>query len=190
VSFVTLAEVRPLVDAESLSDSELQAVIDREEASLAARVGALAGARTVRFYASAGDAAVLVPRATSLVAVVDGGGTVDPASLRFDERTGVLARITGYWTNPIDVTFTPTDAADVKRVLIDLVRSVVTETGYDSETMDGYSYNRGDAPARMARDRLIASLLRQWPQVTATSVRVASSFGPVPAGNVRSWYRP
>ena len=67
-SLTSITEVRALVRSR-LSDSDLQAVIDREEAWLAGRVGALTGARTDTFTPGFGDTPLyLRRRAESVVA--------------------------------------------------------------------------------------------------------------------------
>ena len=74
-SVVSIAEVRALVNSR-LSDVDLQAVIDREEAWLAGRVGALVGERTDTFRPGLGDTTLYLRRRAESVVVTDDGVTL------------------------------------------------------------------------------------------------------------------
>ena len=74
-SFVSIAEVRALVRSR-LSDTDLQVVIDREEAWLAGKVGTLTGARTDTYRPSPGDQPVYLQRLSGSVVVTDDGVTL------------------------------------------------------------------------------------------------------------------
>ena len=174
MSLVTLSEVRALVET-GLTDVDLQAVLDREEGWLAARVGALTGARTDTFWPGLTDTPIYLSRRAAAVVVTDNALTVAPADLRFVPDSGMLRRITGAWTGPVAVTYTPTDADTIKRAVIELVRGTLAETGNDAETLGDYSYTRGDAAVRLSRLGLVRSVLLRRP---AYSTRLRSSLEP------------
>jgi len=174
MSLVTLGEVRALVET-GLTDVDLQAVIDREEGWLAGRIGALSGERTETFSPGRRDTPIYLSRRAASVVVTDDALTVAPADLRFVPESGLIRRITGAWTGPVTVTYTPTDADAVKRVVIELVRGTVTETGSDAETIGDYSYTRGDAAVRLSRLALVRSVLLRRP---AYAARLRSSAEP------------
>ena len=174
MSLVTLGEVRALVETD-LSDVDLQAVLDREEGWLAGRIGALTGARTDVFSPGHGDTPIYLSRRTASVVVTDNALAVAAADLRFVPTSGMVRRTRGFWTGPVAVTYTPTDADAVKRAVIELVRGTVAETGNDAETIGDYSYTRGDAAVRLSRLAVVRSVLLRRP---AYSVRLRSSLEP------------
>jgi hypothetical protein len=174
MSLVTLSEVRALVET-SLTDVDLQAVLDREEGWLAARIGALTGARTDTFSPGLTDTPIYLSRRAASVVVTDNALSVAAADLRFVPESGMVRRITGAWTGPVAVTYTPTDADTVRRAVIELVRGTVTETGSDAESIGDYSYSRGAAVVRLGRLALVRSVLLRRP---ASSVRLRSSLEP------------
>ena len=171
---MTLGEVRALVDTD-LSDVDLQAVLDREEGWLAGRIGALTGARTDTFSPGLGDTPIYLSRRTTSVVVADNTQAVLAADLRFAPTSGMVRRTRGFWTGPVAVTYTPTDADTVKRAVIELVRGTLAETGNDAETIGDYSYTRGDAPVRLSRLAVVRSVLLRRP---AYSVRLRASLEP------------
>ena len=174
MSLVTLSEVRALVET-GLTDVDLQAVLDREEGWLAGRIGALTGARTDTFSPGLTDTPIYLWRRAASVVVTDNALSVAAADLRFVPESGMVRRITGTWTGPVAVTYTPTDADAVKRAVIEFVRGTVTETGNDAETLGDYSYTRGEAAVRLGRLALVRSVLLRRPAYT---VRLRSSLEP------------
>lgn len=174
MSLVTLSEVRALVET-GLTDVDLQAVIDREEGWLAARIGALTGVRTDTFSPGLTDTPIYLSRRAASIVVTDNALPVAAADLRFVPESGLVRRISGAWTGPVAVTSTPTDADAVKRAVIELVRGTLAETGSDAETLGDYSYTRGDAAVRVGRLALVRSVLLRRP---ASSVRLRSSLEP------------
>ena len=174
MSLVTLGEVRALVET-GLTDVDLQAVLDREEGWLAARIGALTGARTDTFSPGLTDTPIYLSRRAASVVVTDDSLTVAAVDLRFVPESGMIRRITGAWAGPVAVTYAPSDADAVKRAVIECVRGTVTETGNDAETIGDYSYTRGDAAVRLGRLALVRSVLLRRP---AYSVRLRSSAEP------------
>ena len=174
MSLVALSEVRALVET-GLSDVDLQTVIDREEGWLAARIGALTGARTDTFTPGLTDTPIYLSRRAASVVVTDNALPVAAADLRFVPESGMVRRIAGAWTGPVAVTYTPTDADAVKRAVIELVRGTLAETGNDAETIGDYSYTRGDAARRVGRLALLRSVLLRRP---AYAARLRSSAEP------------
>jgi hypothetical protein len=153
MAVLTLAEARALITT-ALGDSDLQAVIDREEAWLARRVGALSGSRSETFYTGDHDGPLLLRRPTSSVTVTDGGVAVDSDDMRLLRDGTVVERVTT-WQGPIVVvTYTPNDAAEVDRVLVELVRTTLSSSLFVSERIGDYSYQRGGGsdPVRQTRD--------------------------------------
>lgn len=178
-SVTSIAEVRALVTT-SLSDVDLQAIIDREEAWLTGLVGPLEGERTVTFRPTYSDGAMYLRRRTTDVALVeDGVALVPDTDYVFTPENGALRRGTVLlprtWGAIVTATFTPSDLADVKRAVIELVRGSLDETGYDSETIDGYSYTRGESAARTSRSELARSILLRRP---AYSTRIRGGWEP------------
>ncbi|HSW41757.1 MAG TPA: hypothetical protein VLM76_04540 [Patescibacteria group bacterium] len=171
---MTLSEVRPLVET-GLTDADLRAVIDREEGWLAGRIGALTGVRTDTFRPGLTDTPIYIPRRADSVVVTDNGQAVAPADLRFVPASGMVRRITGVWAGPVTVTYTPSDGDAVRRAVIELVRGTLAETGSDAETIGDYSYDRGDATARLGRGDLARSVLLRRP---AYAARLRSSLEP------------
>jgi len=184
-SFVSIAEVRALVRSR-LSDTDLQVVIDREEAWLAGKVGTLTGARTDTYRPSPGDQPVYLQRLSGSVVVTDDGVTlVADTDYLFTPSTGMILRASWVetvppwrqwplaWRGVVTVTSTPSDGAAVKRAIIELIRGTVGETGMDSETIGDYSYSRGASTGRVSRAALWRSILLRRP---AYSLRIHSAM--------------
>ena len=156
---LTTAEARALITT-SLSDSDLAAVIARQEAWLARRVGPLDGSRTETFITPAGTEVLQLARpavAGSIVAVDEGGAVTD-----FDLRGWAdVVRTSGSWTTTTEVSYTADDEAEVKEAIITLVRLAVTESGYQAEAIQGYSASTDHAMRRRMRYEAWRSLLRR-----------------------------
>jgi hypothetical protein len=185
VSFVSIAEVRALIKSR-LSDSDLQDVIDREEAWLAGKVGTLTGERTETYRPSPGDQPVYLQRRAESVVVTDDGVTlVADTDYLFTPSTGMIRRVSWVepvppwrqqplaWRGVVTVTSTPSDGAAVERAIIELIRGTVGETGLDSETIGDYSYTRGASAGRVSRTALWRSILLRRP---AYSLRIHSAM--------------
>ncbi len=174
MSLVSIAEVRALVRSR-LSDTDLQAVIDREEAWLAGRVGLLSGVRTETYRPGLGDTPLYLRRRAESVLVTDDGVTLTAdTDYLFSPSTGELRRTAaGAWSGTVTATWTPTDESAVKRAVIELVRLAVGETGFDSETIGDYAYSRGASAGRLSRAGLARSLLIRRP---AYSMRLHSGM--------------
>jgi hypothetical protein len=183
---VSLADVRAVIPTR-LTDAQLAPIIAREEAMLARQITELAGPRTQLYYigdpAAMGlwwDSAVWAPgtriwvlsdrmgplgllRPTDAVAVTDNGVAVSAGDLRLLRQGTLVERAAGGWRGPlVEITYTPNDALEVIRVVIELCRLTMTETGYQSETIGGYRYVKHLRPAPGQvdpRKELIRSLM-------------------------------
>lgn len=186
-SLVSIAEVRALVRSR-LSDTDLQAVIDREEAWLAGKVGTLTGERTDTYRPDLGNTPLYLRRRAPSVVVTDDGATlVADTDYLFTPSTGMIRRVSWVepvppwreqplaWRGVVTVKSTPSDAAAVKRAVIELVRGTVGETGMDSETIGDYSYTRGESAGRVSRAGLARGILLRRP---AYSLRLHSAMEP------------
>ncbi|HEY8819053.1 MAG TPA: hypothetical protein VIM25_09565, partial [Candidatus Limnocylindrales bacterium] len=205
-SFVPLADLRALVPARQ-SDLDLQTILDREEAWLADRVGPLSGERTQTFYlpaereqfyiepsgyaldrprlpypymirdVDAEGPLILFRQADTVSLATDGGATVTTRLLRLG---WMVEKTTGPWLGPsMAVTYTPTDAGSVAKVVIELVRLTVNETGFIQERIGDYMYSRRAgliepvAANEVARQALVRSLL--YPTNIPRTMRIKSS---------------
>lgn len=165
-TFVSVANVRAIVSTE-LTDDQLSGVILREEEELASVVGPLGGPRTETFYPEARQPLYL-QRPTGSVVVTDVGAVVPDTTIlltgggtRLTRYRSAQTSVAGsYWIGPVTVTYTPNDAARVTRVVIELCRLTLTETGFEAESIGDYSYsNRGSGTSTESRRRrLMASL--------------------------------
>jgi hypothetical protein len=205
-SFVPLADVRALVACKQ-TDPQLQSIIDREEGWLVDRIGPLGGERTQTFYlpaereqfyvepsgyaldrprlpypymirdVDAESPITLFRQADTVTSVTDGGATVTTRLLNLGWK---VEKTTGPWLGPqMAVKYTPTDGASVEKVIIELVRLTVIETGFIQERIGDYMYSRragniepvaASAEARMA---LVRGLL--YPSNIARTMRLRSS---------------
>lgn len=152
MSLLLLAEARALIST-GLGDADLQGVIDREEAWLARRIGALAGSRTQTFHVRTPDldGPLSLRRPTSAVTVTD--NAVATTAVRLLRDGSVVESTAGAWAGPVAVTYTPNDSEEVRRGIVALVRLAVSDSAYTSETIDDYSYSRGDGAASPAAQR-------------------------------------
>jgi hypothetical protein len=189
-SHTSIAEVRALVRSR-LSDGDLQDLIDREEAWLVGKIGALSGERTDTFRPGTTNTPLYLSRLTDSVSVTDNGAVVAAADLLFTPSTGCLRRVTGVypwpypapetwfpsWQGAVAVTWTPTDGAAVTAAVIELVRGTVGETGMDSETIGDYSYTRGASAGRVSRLGLVRGLLLRR-QAYSMSLRAVAEARP------------
>lgn len=175
----SLAEVRALVTT-SLSDVDLQSIIDREEAWLAGQVGPLTGARTDTYRPGLTDATLYLRRRAESVTVTDDGvALVADTDYLFTPASGAIRRgsylAPQSWAGVVTVAYIPNDEAAVKRAVIELVRGTLGETGMDSERIGEYEYTRGDSAERVSRANLARSILLARP---AYSMRIRSGWEP------------
>ncbi len=109
-------------------------------------------------------------RPTDTVTVVDNGVTVSPGDIRLLRQGTLVERASGGWQGPlVEVTYTPNDALEVVRVVIELCRMTMTETGFQRETIGDYTYQKHLRPAPGEidpRKALIRSLMTHLPKGT------------------------
>jgi hypothetical protein len=188
LSLLTIAEARALI-ASGLSDANLQAAIDREEAWLPSIVGTLTGERSQTFYIRSTDQddPLLLQRPTGAVTVTDDGTALAGSAVRLLRGGTILEKATGSWNGTVVATYTPTDEDVVKAALIDLVRLRITSSPFVAETAGPYSYQRGGSDAtrsiEASRLRIARSLL---PHRGPTTVRLPNGAASERIGTVVS----
>lgn len=169
---LTVDEARALVTT-SLSDADLADVISRQEAWLARRVGPLDGQRTETFVTPDGDEVLHLqrPGQSDSMTVSDEGGAVTAVALR--GWSDVVRTDSISWDTPVTVAYTPSDEDEVKEALLTLVRLAVTESGFNSESQQGYSYSHDHGMRRRMRWEAWRQLLRPR---TPESTRLRSAI--------------
>lgn len=164
MSFVTTDEVKAVMHT-GLSETDLQAVIDREEGWLAndphVGIGPLAGERTQTLWVSYGDdSPLMLQRPTAELTEVKDAGSL--LAIDVDVAlTGAarIEKINATWRGPrLEVKYTPTDSASVKGVIIELVRLAVTASSFQQESSEGHQYTRDVGGVRKMREDLARSL--------------------------------
>jgi len=173
MSVLSVDEARALITT-SLSDADLQDVIDREESWLTRKVGPLTGERTQFFVPEDGDEVLRLTRHTSAVSIEDDDGAYSSASLR--GWSDVVPSSSDAWTGQVEVTYTPDDEDEVKRAVLLLVRLQVNASAYAAESAGGFSAQTDFGAQKDLRYNAWKSLLR--PSVPNTT-RLTSA---VPAG--------
>jgi len=146
MSLVTVELARDLINT-SLTDDELQVVIDRVETQVTARAGSpqTDGYATtiVKTMRGEGENLFMPTEIYDVVSIVEDDVTLDAS----DYQTwagGVLQRLPlgSNWGDRMVVTYRPVDDRSVRRqVVIDLVRLVLERTAMESESVGGeYSF--------------------------------------------------
>ena len=164
MSLVTPTDVKALINT-SLSDANLQTVIDRVEAQITARIGApqtdAYATEVVKTMRGEGEYLFMPTEIYSVSSIVE-----DTSTLTSDQYQtwagGVIERLPddSHWGDRVVVTYKPTDDRLVRAlVIIDLVRIVIERTAMKSESIAGeYSYtapDNWDAEFRKAMKRLV-----------------------------------
>lgn len=112
-------------------------------------------------------------RPTRSVTVVDNDIELPSTDIRLLRRGTFVERASGGWQGPrVTVSYTPTDTREVARAVIELCRLTLTETGYASEQIGEYRYQKRTDKPDETRKSLIRSLRTHWP---VGSVRMAGS---------------
>lgn len=138
MSLTTVAQVRALVDTDLL-DTDLQDVIEQEEATLSDEIGLLSGPRTVVIATPYPRAIFTLPRYADAVTVTDNGVAV---SVTLADRS-LVSRDEDWWLGPVAITFTPNDAHQVRRIVIEMVRRRLSAAdNLASETLGSYTYQK------------------------------------------------
>lgn len=150
-SLVSPANIKALVNT-SLSDENLQAVIDRVEAQVTERIGAAwtdddAPAEIVKTMRGEGVSLFLPTEIHAVVSIVEDGTTLETDQYLV-WGGGVIERlpIGADWGDRCTVTYQPADDR-LKRMqaIIDLVRLVIERTAMKAESVAGeYSYTAPD----------------------------------------------
>jgi hypothetical protein len=163
-SLVFPADVKALINT-SMSNTNLQAVIDRIEAQITARIGApqtdAYATEVIKTMRGEGSYLFTPAEIYSVVSIVE-----DDNSLTSDQYQvwagGVIERkpMGESWGDRVVVTYKPVDDRLVRaQVIIDLVRIVIERTAMKSESIAGeYSYtapDNWDAEFRKAMKRLM-----------------------------------
>ena len=164
MSLVTPTDVKALINT-SLSDANLQTVIDRVEAQITARIGApqtdAYATEVVKTMRGEGEYLFMPTEIYSVSGIVE-----DTSTLTSDQYQtwagGVIERLPeeSHWGDRVVVTYKPTDDRLVRaQVIIDLVRIVIERTAMKSESIAGeYSYtapDNWDAEFRKAMRKLV-----------------------------------
>jgi hypothetical protein len=157
MSLLTLTEARALVKT-SLSDPELQAVINREEDEIARLYGApyVNATTTVSETLPGGGASLFVRRPLmSVKSVTEDAATLAATDYRLWPGQGRLERLPkgAIWGEVITLVYVPQDDnMRRKAVLIDLIRLAVERTALKSESIAGeYSYTAPEWDAERAK---------------------------------------
>lgn len=168
MSLVSPADVKALINM-SLSDTNLQTVIDRVEAQITARIGAPQTdayvTEVVKMMRGEGPYLFTPTEIYSVVSIVEDGN-----SLTSDQYQtwagGVIERLPedSNWGDRVVVTYKPVDDRLVRaEVIIDLVRLVIERTAMKGESIAGeYSYtapDNWDAEFRKAMKKLMFKAL-------------------------------
>lgn len=182
-TLTTVAQVRALVKT-GLSDADLQAVIDREEALLADDVGVLSGSRVETFVIDEASASlpVRLRRPTTSIAVTEANTTTTNVRLGSTGRTVTRLTSSGWgqaaWLGVVEVTYTPNDTARIVSWVIELVRARLAETGFESETASEYSYSRGGRSYEATMTEAVGDILGRRSGGRGIRSVVMSTAGP------------
>jgi hypothetical protein len=160
VSLLTVAELRDLVQT-GLSDTQVQRLIDREEAEVVARYGAHYDGTAITEVCSGGTCSLFLKRKIGSVSSITeaqslGGATTTLTSTQYAAIAGEgrIVRLSEgtRWGRSITVSYIPVDDRPLrKQVLIELVRLALEQTAMKSENVAGeYSYQAPEWEAARA----------------------------------------
>jgi uncharacterized protein (UPF0264 family) len=159
MSLVTVAEVRVLVNT-SLTDQQLQAAIDREEAIMVERCGAHyvnTNTRNEETLRGGYAQVFLKQKVTSIFRVTEDGTVLSQTDgdFRLWPLEGCLERLPAgaAWGTVVAVLYVPYDDNERRKaVLIEMVRTALERTALASESVAGeYSYHAPDFEYERAR---------------------------------------
>lgn len=153
-TLVSEEEVNALI-AHGLGSDDLLTLIAREEDRLATRLGTpLTGTVELSLRPGRRYDPILLPRMPLVdsIDVSDAAGAVD---IRI--AGAVVTRAEGRWALPTTVAFELDDLAEVKAVVIDLLRLSLTSSPYLQESTEGHSSTRSGTVERN-RAQIIAQL--------------------------------
>ena len=146
---ITIAELRQLVTTD-LDDTEVAAVIAREEDALTAKLGVCGdGVTEITEIVETGRGAALV-LSQPIVSLTTIDGAAPSQALTILPRQGRI--IGGRWADYVTVVYVPADDRPRRRQgLIDLVRLTLQRTAMKSESVAGeYSFTAPDWQAERA----------------------------------------
>lgn len=155
MSVVSTDEVRVLI-ATGIEEAELQSIIDREEARLAARLKT----------PLTGGVDALIVRPGRIWDPLLLSRLPDPESVSVKENDieievvvdgARVRRATGSWHPPLALAYDFADEDEVKAVVIGLIQLTLTDSPYAQEGTEGHSYSRSETVDRQ-RSQLIATL--------------------------------
>lgn len=149
-----VAQLRAVVQS-ALTDAELEAVIDDEEAELVRRLGPHGdGATTVVERVTASGDVLFVSRPVASVTSITSSGTAVSSALYTTALGGgqILHTGAGWPTGALLVTYVPADDQPRRRrVLIELVRLALEQTAFQGESVAGeHSYTAPNWEERRA----------------------------------------
>lgn len=157
MSLLTLSETRAQIQT-SLTDAELQAVINREEDEIVRLYGASysGSAGTVTETLEGGGAGLFLRRPlTTVASVTEDDAALAATDYRAWAQQGRLERLPkgARWGEVVAVVYVPyDDNLRRKSVLVDLVRLAVEKTALKSESIAGeYSYSAPEWEAERAQ---------------------------------------
>lgn len=171
-NLVSAATVRALV-ASSLTDAQLDAIIEREEAEIISRYGAhyvdaLTPISEVHILEDSPATALFLRRPVLSLSTVTEQATLTSTGVVLTGNTdyalvgsqGRLVRLSGGWGQSVTISYVPADDRAARtRVVIELVRLALARTAYQSENIAGeYSYTIKDQDWETQRNRLLAQL--------------------------------
>lgn len=162
-SLLTTVECRALVKT-ALSDSELQAVIDRAEAMITARIGAAQddGNTVTCTETLRGGGEHLFTKAafSTVVSIVEDGATLSSGDYEEFGESGLISLMPeGKWGAVCVVVYKPLDQREARiQAAIDLVRLLIERTAMTSENVAGeYSFT---APNwEVEKNKILKSLI-------------------------------
>jgi hypothetical protein len=157
MSLLTVAELRAIVKT-SKSDTQLQQVIDREEAEVVARYGPHYDGTAITEACDGGTCSLFLKRRIGSVSSVSeaqslGGTAAALTSTQYAvANEGRVIRLSEgtRWGRSVTVSYIPVDDRPLrKQVLIELVRLALEQTAMKSESVAGeYSYQAPDWEAQ------------------------------------------
>jgi hypothetical protein len=158
-SLLTTTECRALVQT-SLTDVDLQAVIDRIEAKIAKKIGAAQNETNsvtiVETVEGDGEHIFVKVPFSEIVSITENGASVDADDYRGWGDSGMIERLPEgfHWEDVCVVTYKPVDQRDQrKEATINLVRLTLERTAMVSESVAGeYSYNAPDWDKAIKRE--------------------------------------
>lgn len=158
MSLLSVEEVRAQIPT-GLSDAQIQAVIDREEAAVVRLYGPhYTGEELVEVLAGGGRALLFLPRRLQSVTALEvwNGSDWEPVdtSLYYVwPESGIIENLAGTWPERVRVTYVPADDSEERKaVILELVRLALSREALSSGSVGGdYSFTSPDWEKERAR---------------------------------------